>query len=90
MQRSAGWLLTVVSAAAISTSTGCKTTGLTSALRPVDEPATIDGIMGPTERRLQGKAWEQRRQQLQDSGLKVDGIAEYDAAQKLYDDGQYR
>jgi outer membrane protein assembly factor BamD (BamD/ComL family) len=91
LQRGAAWLLTAVSAAAFSSFAGCTSTGKgVAALRPLDEPAQIDGIMGPTERRLHAASWEQRRRQLQDSGLNVEGLAEFDAAQRFYDAGEYR
>lgn len=70
---------------------GCQAPGKgVAALRPLDEPASIDGVMGPNERRLQAASWEQRRQQLQDSGLKIDGLEEFDAAQRFYDAGEFR
>lgn len=91
VHRRAGWLLTAVSAAALAASTGCRTTGTgVAALRPADDAATIDGVMGPGERRLHAAAWEERREQLQSSGLHVDGLAEFDAAQRLFDAGEYR
>jgi len=91
LQRCVACLLTIVSTAGLASSTGCKATGRgVAALRPLDEPASIDDVMGPTERRLHAVAWEQRRQQIQDSGLNVDGIKEFDEAQRFYDAGEYR
>jgi TolA-binding protein len=91
ISRGCGWLLTALSIAGLVSSTGCKSTGASfAALRPLDEGVAIDGVMGPNERRLHAASWEQRRRQLQDSGLQVDGLQEFDAAQRFYDAGEYR
>lgn len=83
------WALAFVGAAALSTAAGCATGRDFAALRPLDQPASIDGIMGPSERRLQAASWEQRRQQLKNSGLNVEGLEEFDRAQKFYDAGEF-
>lgn len=91
VERSGAWLLTAVSITALIASTGCQSTGSGfAALRPTDEPVEIDGVMGPTERRLRTASWQERRRQLKDSGLQIDGLEEYDAAQRMYDAGEYR
>lgn len=90
-ERRLRWLLAIASAVGVMSTPGCQAPGKgVAALRPLDEPASIDGIMGPNERRLHAASWEQRRQQLQDSGLQIDGLEEFDAAQRLYDAGEYR
>jgi outer membrane protein assembly factor BamD (BamD/ComL family) len=61
-----------------------------SALKePLDEEM-IDGIMGPTERRLRAADWERRREQMASGGVVYAGFEEFEAARKLYEDGQYR
>ena len=90
IQRAAGCMLTAVGIALLAALSGCKSTGASfSALRPLDEPVNIDGVMGPTERRVRAASWEDRRRQLQDSGLQIDGLQEYDAAQRLFDAGEF-
>ena len=70
---------------------GCKSTTGMAALRPaVDEPVDVSDIRGPTERRLQGVSWEERRERLKASGVAMEGLAEFEAAQKFYDAGEYR
>jgi outer membrane protein assembly factor BamD (BamD/ComL family) len=89
-ERRVAWLLTMVGAAGLASS-GCQATGKgMAALRPLDQTESIDGVMGPTERRLQSVAWEQRREQLKNSGLQIDGLEEFDQAQKFYDAREYR
>jgi len=89
-ERRVAWVLTFVGAAGLASS-GCQTTGQgMAAFRPLDQEESIDGVMGPTERRLQSVAWEQRREQLKNSGLQIDGLEEFDQAQKLYDAKEYK
>ncbi|MBL8850857.1 MAG: outer membrane protein assembly factor BamD [Planctomycetaceae bacterium] len=87
--RRTAWLLVACSAAGLANS-GCQTGRSFAALRPLDEPASIDGVMGPSERRLQAVSWEQRREQLQNSGLNVEGLQEFDSAQRFYDAGEFK
>lgn len=69
---------------------GCKSTGV-AALRPaVDEHIDVSDVRGPTERRLQGVSWEERRERLRASGVPMEGLAEFEAAQRFYDAGEYR
>ncbi|MCA9027368.1 MAG: outer membrane protein assembly factor BamD [Planctomycetaceae bacterium] len=53
---------------------------------------SIDGIMGPTERELKQASWEQQKREAVASGgeFAIEGLAEYEAAEKLYDAGNYR
>lgn len=69
---------------------GCQS-GLNLAARksPLEERASIDGVRGPTERRLHGEEWERRRSEMAESGITIEGLAEYEAAQQLYDAGEY-
>jgi outer membrane protein assembly factor BamD (BamD/ComL family) len=71
---------------------GCRSSGQdVSAFRsPLEEGASIDGVMGPTERRLRGADWEKRRGEIASSGMSLEGLEEYEAAQKLYDAGEFR
>jgi outer membrane protein assembly factor BamD (BamD/ComL family) len=46
--------------------------------------------MGPTERRLRGADWEKRRNEIVTSGMPMEGLEEYEAAQTLYDAGEYQ
>lgn len=69
---------------------GCKSPMSSSALRePLDEEM-IDGIMGPTERRLRAEDWERRREQMASGGAVYEGFEEFESARKLYEDGEYR
>lgn len=70
---------------------GCKSTTGMAALRPaVDEQVDVSDIRGPTERQLQSISWEERRERLKASGVPMEGLAEFEAAQKFYDAGEYR
>lgn len=55
----------------------------------LDEETSIDAIMGPTERKLRAADWERRRESLTSGGVAYEGLTEFDAAQKLFDAGQY-
>lgn len=79
-----------VCAAFVVLSAGCRSGSLLSTMRPVDDDVDIGGIMGPTERRLHAAGWEERRRRLQESGVALEGLQEYDAAQRLYDAGEFR
>lgn len=69
---------------------GCKSgLNLTARTSPLEEHASIDGVMGPTERRLHGEEWERRRSEMAESGITIEGLAEYEAAQQLYDAGEF-
>jgi TolA-binding protein len=87
MKRNSVWL---AAALALMLLPGCKS-GLNLAARtsPLEERASIDGVMGPTERRLHGEEWERRRSEMSESGISIEGLVEYEAAQKLYDAGDY-
>ena len=70
---------------------GCQSTTNMSALRkPLDEEAMLGGIAGPTERRLRSAQWERRREQLAAGGVTYEGLEDLDAAQELFDAGEYR
>jgi TolA-binding protein len=70
---------------------GCKSPLGASAMRPaLEDEVDISGIQGPTERQLQSISWEERRERLKASGIEMEGLAEFEAAERLYDAGEYR
>lgn len=56
-----------------------------------DRPS-IDGVMGPTERKLKQASWEKQKREAAaaDGQYGIEGLAEYEAAEKLYEAGNYR
>lgn len=70
---------------------GCKSPLNAGALRPsLEEEVDVSDIRGPTERELQSISWEERRERLKASGVEMEGLAEYEAAQRFFDAGEYR
>ncbi|REJ87557.1 MAG: outer membrane protein assembly factor BamD [Planctomycetota bacterium] len=70
---------------------GCRSPMGTAALKPLpEESASIADVMGPQERRLRSAEWQNRKDQLKSSGFPLEGLAEFEAAQALYDQGEYR
>ncbi len=53
--------------------------------------ASIDGVMGPMERDLSQASWDKQKREAAVTGaFGIEGLAEYEAAEKLYDAGNYR
>ncbi len=53
--------------------------------------ASIDGVMGPTERKLKQASWEQQKREAAGDGqYGIEGLAEFEAAERLYDAGNYK
>jgi TolA-binding protein len=70
---------------------GCKAPLGAGAMRPaVDDEVDISDIQGPTERELQSISWEERRERLKASGVEMEGLAEFEAAQRFFDAGEFR
>ena len=70
---------------------GCRSTMDAMTLRRLsDESASIADIRGPQERQLLSAEWQNRKDQLQSSGMPLEGLAEFESAQSLYDQGEYR
>jgi TolA-binding protein len=70
---------------------GCKAPLSAGALRPaLDDGVDISDIQGPTERELQSISWEERRERLKASGVEMEGLAEFEAAQRFFDAGEFR
>lgn len=57
-----------------------------------DDRPTIDNVMGPTERKLKQTSWEREQQEAAANGTidRIPGLAQYQAAEKLYQAGRYR
>lgn len=70
---------------------GCRSTMDAMTLRrPSAESASIADIKGPQERQLLSAEWQNRKDQLQSNGIPLEGLAEFESAQSLYDQGEYR
>jgi len=70
-----------------ATVAGCQSMGGLSAR---NEHASIDGVMGPTERKLKQASWEKEQREAAASGNieRIGGLAEYQAAEKLFQAGR--
>ncbi|MGD9853644.1 MAG: tetratricopeptide repeat protein [Planctomycetaceae bacterium] len=57
----------------------------------LDKRESIDGIKGPTERKLQQASWEQEQRDAAAAGgiERIEGLADYQAAKRLYDAKRY-
>ncbi len=90
--KSTRWLLRVLPllAAALLCCTGCQSLTAFSARPPLDEEPSIDGIRGPVERNLQAENWRARLAELKGSGVPFEGLEEFEAAEALYEAGEYR
>jgi hypothetical protein len=57
----------------------------------LDKRENIDGIKGPTQRKLEQASWEQQQRDAAAGGgiERIEGLADYQAAKRLYDAGRY-
>ncbi|MCA9076641.1 MAG: tetratricopeptide repeat protein [Planctomycetaceae bacterium] len=55
------------------------------------ERPSIDGVMGPIERELHQASWEKQKREAAaaDGQYGIEGLAEYEAAEKLFEEGKY-
>lgn len=89
------WGLLAMGVSLVATLSGCSTTFDVSALKPgakLDERPSIDGVMGPTERKLKQAAWERQKRELTAGRNPADkqAIDAYAAAETLYTSGRYK
>lgn len=85
-------LVTIVVGVTVSLS-GCATSLDVSALKPgsgLERKESIDGIMGPAERKLKQVAWERQKRELTAGRNPRDkaALAEFEAAKKLLESGR--
>jgi outer membrane protein assembly factor BamD (BamD/ComL family) len=100
-QRCLRWGLLLMAVAGVTALAGCQSTWDVSALKGdfpprtrdeaagASEPrASIDGVMGPTERQLKQAAWEQEKRAAS-GGQAIAGLAEYEGAERLFQARRY-
>ncbi|MBX3438277.1 MAG: hypothetical protein KF861_12355 [Planctomycetaceae bacterium] len=94
------WALLMLALAGAAAASGCQSSGtsawtmgpsawLGKSKSSLDQSESIDGIMGPTERKLKQASWEQKQREAAANGERIEGLAEYQAAMRLYDAGRY-
>ena len=88
------WGLTLMAVVTVVTISGCASSLDVSALKAdgaLDEHESIDGIMGPTERKLRQIAWEKQKQELTAgrSPEEKKAFGRYEQAEKLFEARKY-